>query len=325
MSSFGVVIVTWNSEEVIGTCVDACLAIPGAEVLVVDNASADQTVAAVRRRARVRVIENPVNRGFAGGANDGISALQTGAVLLLNPDAIPLEGIGKLREAVLMPGAGAVGGRLEDRSGNAQDGFNVRSFPTAWTLSFEVLGINRLFPWNPVNTRYRLKLRGNAIREVDQPAGAFLMVNREAWAKVGGFDESFYPVWFEDVDFCWRLRKHGYRVMYHPGASARHIGGHSATRMNWGRRRLCWYESLLRYAARHFRPEHRRAVAAAVMLACAPRGLLDALVGNGAEAVTVYRKVFRLALCCWRKSGLFSELPAGPSSSKGETGTAFLR
>jgi GT2 family glycosyltransferase len=168
-------------------------------------------------------------------------------------------------------------------------------------------------------------MRETGVQDVDQPAGAFLMVNRKAWEAVGGFDESFHPVWFEDVDFCLRLHRQGYRILYHPGAIARHIGGHSTTRMNGRLRQLCWYESLLRYAAKQFPPVGRRAVAAAVMLACYPRAVIGAVVNNGAEAVSVYSKVFQRAWCCWRNAGLFHELTAGSSSRKGETGPAILR
>lgn len=322
----GIVIVTWNSEEVIGACLDACLAVSGAEVVVVDNASADGTAEVVRGYPRVRLIANSSNRGFAGGVNDGFAALETPAVLLLNPDAVPVSGIDLLRDTVIQPGVGAVAGQLLDSQGQPQDGFNVRRFPTPWLLAFEVLGINRLVPGNPLNRGYRVAASTAKIDEVDQPAGAFLMVNRNAWAEVGGFDEQFYPVWFEDVDFCLRLRKWGYRVLFHPGASARHLGGHSATRMEWGARQLCWYESLLRYATKHFRPGGRRLVAAAVMVACSPRAAMGAVVKNGAEAVTVYSRVFRLAWSCWREAGIFSKPDAsGSSSPKGETGPAVLR
>ena len=321
----GIVIVTWNSEEVIGACLDACAAIPGADIVVVDNASDDDTIGAVQRRAGVRLLANTRNRGFAAAVNQGIEALDTPVVLLLNPDAVPVSGVPLLNETALEKGVGAVAGQLLDHDGRRQDGFNVRRFPTAAVLALEVLGINRAFPWNPANRRYRMIPVEKDVQDVEQPAGAFLAVNREAWEAVGGFDEAFHPVWFEDVDFCLRLRQHGYRILYHSGAVARHTGGHSATRMEWGWRQLCWYESLLRYVAKHFAPAGRRLVAAAVMLACAPRAAIAGVVKNEKSAVSVYGKVFRLAWCCWRKASYFQTVTAGSSSRKGETGPAFLR
>src|SRR6185295_17599607 len=101
----GVVIVTWNSESVIGACVDACLRFPNLDIVVVDNASQDQTVAMARRRPGVMVIENRENRGFAAAVNQGIAALPHRNVLLLNPDAEPVRGLDDLARAT--EGAGA--------------------------------------------------------------------------------------------------------------------------------------------------------------------------------------------------------------------------
>jgi GT2 family glycosyltransferase len=69
--------------------------------------------------------------------------------------------------------------------------------------------------------------------EVEQPAGAFLMLRREVWHELGGFDEGFHPLWFEDVDFARRARNRGYRFLYTPLAVAAHRGGYSAEALNW--------------------------------------------------------------------------------------------
>jgi GT2 family glycosyltransferase len=297
----GIVIVTWNSADVIGRCLDACSGFPGVRVVVVDNSSADSTAEVVRTRPGVRLISNTQNRGFAAAANQGIAALDTPTVLLLNPDAVPIRGLEVLTARALQSKVGAAGGELLDRKGQPQHGFNVRNFPTASTLVLEVLGLNRVMPWNPVNRSYRRKMRSAA--DVDQPAGAFLMINREAWRTVGGFDEAFWPAWFEDVDFCLRLRQAGYRVLYVPEASADHIGGHSASSLTWASRQLFWYGSLLRYSAKHLSDAGRRLVSVAVMLACVPRGIAGLSVSGSFSAVSVYSKVFRLALGYWRTGG----------------------
>ena len=103
--------------------------------------------------------------------------------------------------------SGAVGGRLVDTDGRPQVGFNVRSFPTPAALACEVLLLNRVWPSNPVNRRYRrLNWDPERPQDVDQPAGAFLMVRREVLENVGLLDEDFAPIWFEDVDLCLRIR-----------------------------------------------------------------------------------------------------------------------
>jgi N-acetylglucosaminyl-diphospho-decaprenol L-rhamnosyltransferase len=293
----GIVVVTYNSAEVIGRCLDACLRVAGASVIVVDNASTDGTPEIVSRRSGVRLIANPVNRGFAGAVNQGFAALETEAVLILNPDAEPLSGVAALEEAVLREGAGAATGRLIGSDGRDQTGFNVRGLPTAWTLGFEVLALNRIWPGNPVNRRYRVPVPQSG-DDIEQPAGAFLMVRHSGWSAIGGFDERFFPIWFEDVDFCKRLLDAGYRIVYVQEAMARHLGGHSASLLSWGDRQLFWYGSLLTYASKHLRVGSRRGVSLAVMLACVPRMFAGMPRFGISEPVFVYSKVLSLAAQC---------------------------
>ena len=94
---------------------------------------------------------------------------------------------------------------------------------------------------------------------VDQPAGAFLMFSRAAWETVGGFDERFWPVWFEDVDFCARIKAAGFRTYYDPEACAKHSGSHSIRALSLENRERYWYGSLLEYAAKHYRSSAFRA------------------------------------------------------------------
>src|SRR5437899_1818057 len=150
----GIVVVTYNSQEVIGECLDACVRLAGVSVVVVDNSSEDSTLAHVHRRPGVQIIPNSRNRGFAAAANQGIAKLNTRFVLLLNPDAVLVSGLQNLVDAVGTTSVAAAGGRLTNADGSPQTGFNVRGFPTAWTLSFEALGLNRLWPGNPVNRAY---------------------------------------------------------------------------------------------------------------------------------------------------------------------------
>ncbi|HYW45257.1 MAG TPA: glycosyltransferase family 2 protein [Bryobacteraceae bacterium] len=313
MSAIGIVIVTYNSEAEIGASLDAALA-TGAEVVVVDNASSDGTVAEVARRG-VRLMANPTNRGFAAAANQGCAILSSPYILLLNPDAVIESGLEPLREACDLPGAAAAGGRLSDRDGNPQEGFMVRRLPTPASLILEVLLLNRIWPGNPVNRRYRgLDLDIGRRTEVEQPAGAFLMVRREVWRELGGLDERYFPVWFEDVDFCRRLVDRGYRVYYVPEAVAKHTGGHSVDHLPLEKRRVYWYRSLLRYSARHFGPVAFRAVCLAVVGGSLPRCIADLVFVRSLKPMAVWGEVVRLASRCllfgWRDGTAFS----GPES-----------
>jgi GT2 family glycosyltransferase len=254
------VVVTYNSEQEIGPCLRSLAGLD--EVVVIDNDSKDGTCGAVERlETPARLIRNSANRGFAAGANQGFAATSSPLVLLANPDIVLLGGLGELIAVFEDPRIGAAGGKLVSPSGDAQAGFNVRALPTPATLAFEVLGLNRLWPSNPVNRRYRqIGCNSDETRFVEQPAGAFLMVRREVWLSVGGLDERFFPVWFEDVDLCWRIRQAGFRIRYVPGALARHDGAHSIKTLPMHPRLRAWYLNLLRFSVKHFSPAARRGI-----------------------------------------------------------------
>ena len=148
---------------------------------------------------------------------------------MLNPDAIAEPGAVKaLLQCLETTGAVAVGGALLESDGQPARGFAFRRLPTLAALLCEVMLVNRLWPRNPVNRRYRcLDADYSQQQEVEQPAGACLAITRAAWESVGGFDEQFFPVWFEDVDLCKRLLDSGGKIMYCPAARFRHSGGHS--------------------------------------------------------------------------------------------------
>ncbi|MEO7143717.1 MAG: glycosyltransferase family 2 protein [Bryobacteraceae bacterium] len=293
-TSTGVVIVTHNSSEVIGDCLDA---LGGLRVVVVDNASADDTVARASGRLHVAVIANLENRGFAGGVNQGIAALDCDLILILNPDAVIVSPLESLAAACREFGLAA--GRLIDAGGQTQVGFTIRRFPTPLTLTFEVLGVNSIWPGNPVNRRYRY-LDRDALRAgpVEQPAGAFLMLRRDVWREAGGLDESFYPVWFEDVDFCLRARQLGIVGQYVPEVVARHVGGHSVGQIPEACRPIYWYVSLLRYAFKHFSTVQARGIAVAVILGAIPRAVLGIVLERNLKPLGVYLKVVRLGGQC---------------------------
>lgn len=311
----GIVIVTFNSAEVIEGCLKACVDVPGSDVIVVDNASADDTVSRVRRWPQVKVLANRTNRGFGAAVNQGIAALEQEAVLILNPDATPLCGIELLETTVTGGSVGAATGRLLGADGAKQEGFNVRALPTPALLAFEAMGLNRLWPSNPLNRRYRHP-SPQSQTDVEQPAGAFLMIRRRVWEEIGGFDERFFPVWFEDVDFCKRVLEHGYRIVYVPEAAARHQGGHSAAKLSWRDRQLFWYGSLLKYASKHFSGASRAIVSAAVVLACFPRAIGAAGRVGVSEAVSVYTRVIWLAGQCLRLGERGRSTPALSQPSK---------
>lgn len=287
------VVVAHNSAAEIADCLESLHDV--AEIVVVDNGSADQTCRLVERHGRgVRLIANPENRGFAAAANQGVRATASPLVLFLNPDAALQSDLRPLAEQLEDAAVGAAAGRLVDADGRAQAGFNIRAFPTPAALALEALLGNRVWPGNPVNRRYRrLDFDYRRAQDVEQPAGAFLMVRRDVLEAVGGWDERFFPLWFEDVDLCRRIRQAGYRIRYAPDCVARHRGAHSLARISLEQRQIYWYGSLLSYTDKHFTPLGRTAVRAAVLLGAWLRML--AAPGRG-ESWRIYGKVMGLAL-----------------------------
>jgi GT2 family glycosyltransferase len=309
MPRVAIVVVTYNSAAEIAGCLDSLAGVPDAEILVVDNASSDETLVSIEEarqrcapfsRGRIRVIANPRNAGFAGAVNQGVRATTAPFVLLLNPDAQLQGGLTGLIAQFDDPRTGAAGGMLTGPDGRPQVGFMVRNLPTPTALVFEILGVNRLWPRNRANWYYRcLGINLLTSVPVEQPAGAFLMFSRQVFERVGGFNERFYPIWFEDVDFCARLKAAGYRVYYTPQAVAKHTGGHSVGTLSVEIRKRYWYGSLLEYASIHYSPLTFRVVCFAVLLGAGTRASLDFLKGvSGGEKVArpVYRAIARLAI-----------------------------
>lgn len=296
-NTIGVVIVTWNSEAEIGPCLQALQRWHDGDVVVLDNASTDHTCEVVSGFPQVRLLAEVENHGFAGGVNRSVAQVIGDYILILNPDT---ELQGPLEPMRLSARQGAAGGRMLGEDGQPQIGFNVRRLPTPLSLCMEVMGLNRLFPANPVNRRYRaLDLDLSVEQEVEQPPGAFFMVRREAFEKLGGMDERFWPVWFEDVDFCARLRQTGFHIRYTPAVSVRHLGGRSVNKIHKPFKQLAWYASLLRYATQQFGGCSRRMVGIAVVAASIPRAIAGIFYRHqNPHGIGVYARVIRLALKC---------------------------
>ncbi|HYP15171.1 MAG TPA: glycosyltransferase family 2 protein [Bryobacteraceae bacterium] len=313
-----IVIVTYNSGEVIGPCLDSCLRQPGFDVVVVDNNSRDNTVPEVRLRPEVRLIVNSENRGFAGGVNQGVDSTAAAEVLLLNPDVVLESSLEPLVGALRDPSIGASTGMLLNLDGSSQHAFHLRNLPAATTLVFEVLGVNRLWPGNPVNRRYRFLAAPVESQAVEQPAAAFLMLRRSVWAAIGGFDEGFHPLWVEDVDFCKRLQQAGYRITFVPGVVARHKGGHSATGMCWESRHIRWYGSLLRYASKYFEGAGWTCVVVSVLVGSLARVLARVGVQLSFRPLSAYISVVRLASLYLQKGNRRRASEAACPVNKGE-------
>jgi N-acetylglucosaminyl-diphospho-decaprenol L-rhamnosyltransferase len=291
MPRCSVIIVTYNSAAAIENCLRA-LALQDCEVVVVDNASQDDTVTRVRSVAReleLQLIAVSRNIGFAGGVNQGVRAASGDVLLLLNPDAVVEAGaIDALLECFQTTKASAVGGALIAANGQLDKGFAFRRLPTLASLVCEALLINQLWPRNPVNRQYRcLDEDYSREQQVEQPAGAGLAVRRETWHSLQGMDPGFYPVWFEDVDFCARVLASGGTIFYCPDVRFHHSGAHSVGQLNFSDKQVFWYGNMVRYAAKHLPASSAVLLRLSIFVGMAVR-IVAALLGFAPAGTTVH-------------------------------------
>jgi len=232
--SVSVVVVNWNVGRILVDCLSAVArelnAVDG-ESIVVDNGSMRGDLDPIRQQfPAVSIIANASNLGFARAANQGIQASVAPYVLLLNPDAFLLDGTLEhlVRFMDLHPEVAVIGPRVINTDGTVQG--SARAFPGLRTAFFGRTSLlTRWFPENPWSRRHVPVLRAGSKTPlaVDWVSGACMLIRRQTWEAVGGFDEAFFLYW-EDADFCWRLRKLGWEIAYDPRVSVVHTVGASS-------------------------------------------------------------------------------------------------
>ncbi len=226
-----VCVVNWNTRDLLRACLQSLYRYPPSEpieVIVVDNASADGSAAMVRAEfPQVVLIANSENLGYARGNNQAMQRAQGEFILLLNPDTEVFEDTLDNALAFMRahPDAGAIGAKQLFPDGRVQP--SVRGFPTPANLLFEVSGLARLFPKSRRLGGYRMRwFTYDAVAEVDQPMATFLMTRRAVIEQVGLMDEAF-PLFFNDVDWCYRIRQAGWKIYFVPRVRILHHGGAS--------------------------------------------------------------------------------------------------
>ncbi len=249
-----IVIVNWNSGSLLESCIRSLQRYArGCEIVIVDNASEDSSLRFVEEmEGDLSILRNNQNVGFAAGNNLGWRACKGEVILFLNPDTecFP-ESIPCLEQTLQTDSdVWAVGGRLVTPTGKSQSHYNANTFPSIGSVAAEMLFVDEIWPSNPWSHSMNTDSTALAI-DVDQPAAACLMVTRTALESVGGFDEDFYPAWFEDVDLCRRIRDRSGRIQYQPGARFLHHGGHSLTHLSRQEFLEIFHTNQIRYFKKH--------------------------------------------------------------------------
>ncbi len=251
---FDVCVVSWKTRDLLRACLRSVVGRAELErIIVVDNASGDGTAEMVAGEfPTVELIANSENVGFSEGNNQAIRAGQAPFVLLLNADTELKEGASAALLNVFQEEdhVGAVAAQLLLPDGSVQR--SCRSFPEPSAVLFDAFGLSRLFPRSERFGRYRMThWDHDSRRDVDQPMASALAVRRAAFDEVGLFDESF-PLYFNDVDLCYRLREAGWRIVFEPRAKVLHHHGQST----WQVRPTAVLEShrsLIRFYRKHYR------------------------------------------------------------------------
>lgn len=223
------------------------------EVIVVDNASDDGSVEMLKAKfPEVQLVEHKANVGFAKANNAALKLARGRYLVLLNPDTIVQEDTFKvmMRFFEENPDAGLAGCKILNPDGTFQLPCR-RSFPTPWVAFTKIFGLSTLFPKSKLFGRYNLTyLSEDETYEVDAVSGSFMFLRREVYTLIGGLDEAFF-MYGEDLDWCYRVSKAGYKVYYIHSTKIIHFKGESTRRSGIDEIRT-FYQAMQLFVEKHF-------------------------------------------------------------------------
>lgn len=280
MIDLSILIINWNTRDLLAQCLTSIYADWPAgdgdfEVIVVDNASADGSAAMMRHCfPQAFLVENDRNAGFAAANNQAIGRSRGRYVLLLNPDTVLQPGA--LASLVtfmgMYPEAGAAGSMLLNPDGTLQP--SCHPFPTLGGEMWRLLHLDQLIPL----AVYRMAdWPLDRPRAVDSVQGASLIVRREVIDRIGALDESYF-MYSEEVDWCLRIRRAGWKIYWVPASRIFHFGGQS-TRQAATAMFLQLYRAKVQYFRKHFGAFHGFLYKGELLFASAVRLLLTPVMG----------------------------------------------
>ena len=223
------IVVNWRTPQLTVRAVRALTedGVSPADVVIVDNASEDGSVDAIRAALPgVEVLALPENVGFACANNEAVRRRPAEAYLLVNSDAIVhREGtVRALLDVLAQPDVGIVVPLLLNEDLSVQP--NVAPLPSPLVAGVQASGLSRLVP-DRLQPSLGTYWRHGSERDVQAATGAVMLVRRSVWDELHGFDESSF-MYAEDRDLCWRARLAGRRVRFTPRAAFVHLGNASA-------------------------------------------------------------------------------------------------
>lgn len=248
-----VIIVSYNVAHLLEDCLGSLLSEKGVDMVitVVDNNSSDGTVAMVRKKfPQANLVASRENLGFSAANNLALKGSRSKYVLLLNPDTKVLPGAVKKMVDYMEANreVGALGPKLLNPDGSLQ--YSARTFPSLTTQFLESTYLFRIFPQSRFFGQYFMSYWDHGQeRKVDWVSGAALMVRGEAIEKIGLLDEGFF-MYSEEVDWCYRIKRAGYEVVYFPRAEIIHYDARSSE--DQARRLEMVLSGRYRFFAKHY-------------------------------------------------------------------------
>ncbi len=226
-----VIILNYNAEKFLRDTLNSVLMQKGlrVETIVVDNNSSDNSRAMVKSEfPGVKWVQRDTSLGFSAGNNAGLPHAHADVILFLNPDA-SFQKPGDLKKCydklLSDPSIGCLTARVDLVLTKSIDVTCHRGFPTPWASFTHFTGISRLFPQIPLFNHYTKNYLGyDNEHDIDAVGGMFMLMRREVGEKVGWWDED-YPLYGEDIDFCYRIHQAGYRNLYWPQVTVLHYKG----------------------------------------------------------------------------------------------------
>lgn len=259
-----VVIVNFNAGKLLGRCVAAVIGLPAvARVVVVDNASADGSIEALRRRfgheSKLTVIENRTNVGFSRANNIALEHLDPSSpyVLFLNPDCLVSGSVIDRLQRFMdhHPDAGMAGCLIANPDGSEQRGCR-RRFPTPFNSLGALFPFLAALPFIPADSGFNLAGGPLPVHpvEVEAISGSFMFVRRSAINLVGRLDEGYF-LHCEDLDWCKRFILGGWKIYFVPEVKVIHYQGACSRRRPL---RVSWHKhrGMLRFYGKFYREQY---------------------------------------------------------------------
>ena len=277
-----IIIVSWNVRALLQANLERLFSLSckySFEVFVVDNGSHDGSAKMVRELfPAVHLITNDWDAGFAGPNNQALRLVKGDVVLLLNPDMLVEDGALDVTYETLMAdrSIGVLGVRLVGQDGKPIK--NVRRYPDFFSQLVILLKLGHLFP-HLLRSYMCEDFNYAKTQDVDQVRGSFFAFRRELLDTVGTLDAGFH-IWFEEVDYCRRVKLAGLRVVYLADVAARDYVGRGMAQMKHFEKQLIFSASMIRYFKK-YHPWWQTAV----LVAARPIGLIGALIADGFVAI----------------------------------------